>query len=90
MTPTQIVRRTATLTHDGTERTVGLESHRCKLSTVAGADHIYVIDKGRVAETGTHAALIAGKGLYARLQSLQNASVTLEMVPISPATPGSA
>jgi hypothetical protein len=38
MTPVEAMRRSATLTRDGTERTVGLESHPCKLSTVAGAD----------------------------------------------------
>jgi subfamily B ATP-binding cassette protein MsbA len=50
-------------------RTTIVIAHR--LSTVAGADQICVIDHGRVVETGTHAALIAGNGLYARLQSLQ-------------------
>ncbi|MEO0614288.1 MAG: ABC transporter ATP-binding protein/permease, partial [Pseudomonadota bacterium] len=46
-----------------------------RLSTVAGADHILVLDKGRIAETGTHAALIAQGGLYAGLwqkQSIEN------------------
>jgi subfamily B ATP-binding cassette protein MsbA len=50
-------------------RTTIVIAHR--LSTVAGADQICVIDRGRVVETGTHASLIAGRGLYARLQSLQ-------------------
>jgi subfamily B ATP-binding cassette protein MsbA len=50
-------------------RTTIVIAHR--LSTVAGADRICVIDRGTVVETGTHAALIAGNGLYARLQTLQ-------------------
>ena len=37
-----------------------------RLSTVRGADRIYVIQDGRVAETGDHAALIARGGLYSR------------------------
>jgi len=53
-------------------RTTIVIAHR--LSTVAGADHICVIDRGRVVETGTHATLMAGNGLYARLQSLQFAA----------------
>jgi subfamily B ATP-binding cassette protein MsbA len=47
-----------------------LIAHR--LSTVKGADRIYVIDKGRVVETGTHASLLAARGLYARLAQAQH------------------
>jgi subfamily B ATP-binding cassette protein MsbA len=51
-------------------RTTILIAHR--LSTVKGADRIYVIDKGRVVETGTHASLVRHKGLYARLAKAQD------------------
>lgn len=48
-----------------------------RLSTVVGADLILVMDQGRVVERGTHAALLAADGLYARLwqrqQSEENA-----------------
>ena len=47
-----------------------LIAHR--LSTVKGADRIYVVDKGRVVETGTHAALLRARGLYARLAQAQH------------------
>ena len=47
-----------------------LIAHR--LSTVKGADRIYVIDRGRVIETGTHVGLIRARGLYARLAKAQN------------------
>ena len=40
-------------------------SHR--LSTVQMADRIYVMDRGRIAERGTHAALLGQGGLYAKL-----------------------
>ncbi len=42
-----------------------LVAHR--LSTVAHADRIYVFEKGRIIETGTHTELIEKKGLYAAL-----------------------
>jgi ATP-binding cassette, subfamily B, bacterial MsbA len=51
-------------------RTTLLIAHR--LSTVRGADRIYVIDKGRIVETGDHESLMRKGGLYARLARSQN------------------
>ena len=50
-------------------RTTVVIAHR--LSTVANADVIHVIDKGRVVESGAHGALLAQSGVYARLHALQ-------------------
>jgi subfamily B ATP-binding cassette protein MsbA len=46
-------------------RTTLVIAHR--LSTVQNADQIVVMDKGRVAESGTHNELLAKEGIYARL-----------------------
>jgi subfamily B ATP-binding cassette protein MsbA len=51
-------------------RTTILIAHR--LSTVRGADRIYVIDRGRVVEEGTHGQLVGRRGLYARLAGAQD------------------
>ena len=50
-------------------RTVFVIAHR--LSTVANATQILVLDRGRVVERGTHAELLARRGAYWRLHSLQ-------------------
>jgi len=50
-------------------RTTFAIAHR--LSTVRRANCLYVIDHGQVIESGTHAALLAQNGLYARLCDMQ-------------------
>lgn len=50
-------------------KTVIAIAHR--LSTIARMDRLVVMDQGRIVESGTHAALIAAGGLYARLWARQ-------------------
>ena len=56
------------------KKTVILISHR--LANVTASDNIYVMEKGKVAENGSHEELLAGNGVYAGLwnvqQSLEN------------------
>ena len=50
-------------------RTVFVIAHR--LSTVTHADRILVLDRGEIVEQGTHAELLAKRGAYSRLYTLQ-------------------
>lgn len=52
------------------ERTTILIAHR--ISTVMGADHIVVLDQGRVVEEGTHDQLLKRDGLYAETYRRQH------------------
>ncbi len=51
------------------QRTTLVIAHR--LATVLSCDRILVMDQGRIVEEGTHGALVARDGLYARLARLQ-------------------
>jgi len=42
-----------------------------RLSTIVDADEILVLDRGRIVERGTHVALLAANGVYARMWRLQ-------------------
>ena len=50
-------------------RTTLIIAHR--LSTVADADRVIVIDGGTVAQSGSHQALMAEEGIYRRLVERQ-------------------
>ena len=50
-------------------KTVILISHR--LANVAGADNIYVLDKGSIVESGSHSQLLAANSAYAKLWNAQ-------------------
>ncbi len=59
-------------------KTVILISHR--VSTVQQADFIVVLEKGRIAEQGTHSELIARGGYYAELSRKQTLEEELEAI----------
>jgi ATP-binding cassette subfamily B protein len=46
-----------------------------RLSLAAGADHIFVLDQGRLEEEGTHGQLVDAGGLYSRLYEEQTSHV---------------
>jgi ATP-binding cassette, subfamily B, multidrug efflux pump len=51
------------------QRTSLIVSHR--VSTVRDADHIFVLDRGRIVERGNHDSLVATGGLYAAVHRRQ-------------------
>jgi len=55
-------------------RTVLMIAHR--LSTIQKADMIYVLDQGRIVESGRHEELVSAGGLYMRLHKTQFGLVT--------------
>ena len=57
----------------GNEAAVLLISHR--ISSIRGADHVVVLDEGRVVESGTPAELAQSGGLYARMVEQQTEQV---------------
>jgi len=60
------------------QRTIILVSHR--LSTVMDCDQIFVMDEGRIVERGTHAELVAARGLYAEMARQQLKTALRETV----------
>ena len=64
-------------------RTTLTIAHR--LSTVVDADEIIVLHEGRVAERGTHADLLAERGIYARMWAMQ-AEQAAQGAPAEPET----
>lgn len=52
------------------DRTTLIVAHR--LSTITHADRIFVMENGRIVETGTHQQLINKRGAYEHLYSIQN------------------
>jgi len=58
----------------GHDRTMVVIAHR--LSTIRNADVIYVIDQGRVAESGTHGDLLDAGGIYRMLWDVQTGMAT--------------
>jgi ATP-binding cassette subfamily B multidrug efflux pump len=62
-------------------RTVIAIAHR--LSTIARMDRLVVLDRGRLAESGTHADLLARNGIYARLWRRQSGGFTPELLDVA-------
>ncbi len=72
-TESEILRRLETVIES---TTTILIAHR--VSTVRGADHIIVLDSGRIVEQGSHDELVARDGAYAELWRRQNRAQELD------------
>ena len=55
-----------------------------RLSTLAHADRIIVLEGGRIIQQGTHAELVEAKGLYRRLWTIQTALENELLEPTKP------
>ncbi|MFA5681207.1 MAG: multidrug ABC transporter ATP-binding protein, partial [Hydrogenophaga sp.] len=49
-----------------------------RLSTIAAMDRLIVMDQGRIVEEGTHQALLARGGIYAKLWAHQSGGFLAE------------
>ncbi|MBI4339773.1 MAG: ABC transporter ATP-binding protein, partial [Chloroflexi bacterium] len=68
------------------DRTAIVIAHR--LSTIQNADRIVVMEKGGIAEMGTHEELLVRSPLYARLYALNFQDAPPEEAPAEPVSPG--
>lgn len=57
------------------DRTTIIIAHR--LSTVRHADHIFVLDNGYLAESGTHNELVEKEGIYSQLWKVQSGEIVV-------------
>ena len=63
-------------------KTVIAIAHR--LSTLARMDRVVVLDRGRIAEDGTHDALLAAGGRYAELWAQQSGGFLGDVTEVTP------
>lgn len=51
-----------------------------RLSTLRNADHLIVLENGKLVESGTHAQLVGQKGVYYKLLQLQSKALAMRGV----------